>query len=152
MLKVLLIEDEPSYVDAVEVALTREGFELDAAEDGRLGLERFRDPSGHRAARPDAPRSRRHRRVEANQGRVRSSRHRAVRQGPEADVVSALELGADDYLTKPYSLRGSSRIRAAMRRNTAPESEEVVLAVGEAVLDPTRYELRIETETFALPV
>lgn len=153
MLKVLLIEDEPSYVDAVEVALTREGFALDAADDGRSGLARFREN------RPDIVLL--DLMLPGLGGIDVLKRIRAESEVPvivlsakdaEADIVTALELGADDYLTKPYSLRElTARIRAAMRRNVAVESEEVVLSVGEAVLDPTRYELRIESETFALP-
>jgi two-component system response regulator RegX3 len=153
MLRVLLIEDEPSYVDAVEVAVTREGFVLEAAKDGPTGLARFRE------GQPDIvlldlmlpglggidvlKRIRRESEVPVI---VLSAKD------TEADIVTALELGADDYLTKPYSLRELiARIRAAMRRNVAVESEEVVLSVGDAVLDPARYELRIDDETFALP-
>ena len=153
MLKVLLIEDEPSYVDAVEVALTREGFELRSAEDGRVGLARFRE------FRPDIVLL--DLMLPGLGGIDVLKRIRAESEVPvivlsakdaEADVVSALELGADDYVTKPYSLRELvARIRAAMRRNVVVESEEVALAVGEAVLDPTRYELRIDAETFPLP-
>ena len=153
MLKVLLIEDEPSYVDAVEIALTREGFELASAQDGREGLARFRE------TRPDIVLL--DLMLPGLGGIDVLKRIRAESEVPvivlsakdaEADIVTALELGADDYVTKPYSLRELiARIRAAMRRNVAVESEEVVLSVGEAVLDPTRYELRIETETFPLP-
>ena len=153
MLKVLLIEDEPSYVDAVEVSLTTEGFELASAEDGREGLARFRE------TRPDIVLL--DLMLPGLGGIDVLKRIRAESEVPvivlsakdaEADIVTALELGADDYVTKPYSLRELiARIRAAMRRNVAVESEEVVLTVGEAVLDPTRYELRLETETFPLP-
>jgi two-component system, OmpR family, response regulator RegX3 len=153
MLKVLLIEDEPSYVDAVEVALTREGFQLESADEGRDGLERFRE------THPDIVLL--DLMLPGLGGIDVLKRIRAESEVPvivlsakdaEADIVTALELGADDYLTKPYSLRELvARIRAAMRRKVVLESEEVVLSVGAAVLDPTRYELRIEEETFSLP-
>ena len=153
MLTVLLIEDEPSYVDAVEVVHSKEGIEMHSASDGRTGLERFRE------VQPDVllldlmlP---------GLGGLDVLKRVRAESEVPvivlsakdaESDIVTALELGADDYLTKPYSLRELlARIRAALRRNTALESEVEVLTLGATVLDPTRYELRIEDATFALP-
>jgi two-component system response regulator RegX3 len=67
----------------------------------------------------------------------------------EADIVTALELGADDYLTKPYSTRELiARIRANTRRNADPEQD--VLTAGNAVLDPGRYEIRVGDTSFAL--
>jgi two-component system response regulator RegX3 len=70
----------------------------------------------------------------------------------EADVITALELGADDYLTKPYSVRELvARIHAAMRRSTAAPDEPDVIAAGRAVLDEGRYELRLDSTAFELP-
>lgn len=153
MFSVLLIEDEPSYVDAVDVALTKEGLSLQSADDGRVGLERFRD------IRPDVVLL--DLMLPGLSGldvlkRIRSESEVPVivlsAKDGEADIVTALELGADDYLTKPYSLRELvARIRAAIRRSTTIEPEEPVLAMGTAVLDPTRYELRLDGEAFPLP-
>ena len=152
-LSVLLIEDEPAYVEALEVALSREGFRLDSAGDGRLGLELFR------TGRPDLVLLdlmlpgmagldvlRRLRTESAVPVIVLSAKD------GESDIVSALELGADDYLTKPYSLRELvARIRAAVRRTSGADLDDSVVAVGSAVLDPTRYELRLGDIVFALP-
>jgi DNA-binding response OmpR family regulator len=68
----------------------------------------------------------------------------------EADIVTALELGADDYLTKPYSSRELiARIRANTRRYS--EDDDGILVVGDTVLDPSRYEIRIGESEFSLP-
>ncbi len=70
----------------------------------------------------------------------------------ESDVVTALELGADDYLTKPYSIRELvARIHVAVRRSSNAQAEPEVLSVGDAVLDEGRYELRLSDERFELP-
>lgn len=153
MLDVLLIEDEPSYVEAVDVALSREGLTLHAANDGRTGLDRFRE------VRPDVVLL--DLMLPGLSGIDVLKRVRAESEVPvivlsakdgEADIVTALELGADDYLTKPYSLRELvARIRAAVRRNVAAEDQDAVLTYGTAVLDASRYELRVEGTTFALP-
>ena len=152
MLHLLIIEDEPAYIDALEVSLTREGFDLTSAEDGRAGLAAFR------ANRPDLilldlmlP---------GMPGLDVLKRVRAESDVPvivlsakdsESDIVTALELGADDYLTKPYSVRELlARIRVAIRRTAADETE-AVLTVGNAVLDHGRYQLRLESELFDLP-
>ena len=152
MYRVLIVEDEPSYVEALEVTLGKEGFETEAAMDGRSGLAVFSD------VQPDLVlldlmlpemsgldvlrRVREHSDVPVI---VLSAKD------AEADVVTALELGADDYLTKPYSVRELvARIRAAMRRSAGVEDSNV-LSAGIAVLDPGRYQLRLDRETFDLP-
>ncbi len=153
MLSILLVEDEPAYVDALEVALGREGFLLDAVGDGKVGVERFRSTHPDLVlldlmlpglAGLDVLR------------RIRAESSVPVivlsAKDDESDVVTALELGADDYLTKPYSLRELvARIRAAIRRSAGEDRDEAVVAAGSAVLDPARYELRIEDTVFQLP-
>ena len=136
MTRVLIIEDEPSFVDALTVALDREGFEVSAASDGKVGLQAFRrDPvdvvlldlmlpgmSGLDVLRGI-------RDVSAVPVIVVSAKD------AEADIVTALEIGADDYVTKPYSVRELiARVRAASRRATAP-ADDSVRTVGTATLD-----------------
>lgn len=152
MLRVLVIEDETAYVEAIEVALASEGFTLEAATDGRSGLTEFRrDPPDIvilDLMLPEMPGLDVLRRIRA-ESRVPVIVVSA--KDAESDVVTALELGADDYLTKPYSLRELvARIRVAVRRAATEDAAEV-LTVGTAVLDSGRYQLRVDGETFDLP-
>ena len=152
MSRVLIVEDEPSFVEALEVSLGAEGFEVLSAADGRRGVEAFRE------GRPDVvlldlmlP------------GLPGLDVLRAIRResdvpvivvsakDAEADVVAALELGADDYVTKPYSVRELvARIRAAERRSTAPAAAET-LTVGAATLDLGALKLRLPSGDQDLP-
>ncbi len=156
-MRVLIVEDEPAYVDALTVAFEREGFEASAALDGRQAVVSFleRAPdivlldlmlpelSGLDVLR-----------------RIRSESEVPVivlsAKDAESDVVTALELGADDYLTKPYSVRELlARVHAAMRRapgtGATGDEEHRTLTVGNAVLDPDRYQLRLGDLVFDLP-
>lgn len=150
-LRVLVVEDEPSYVEALRVALEREGLAVDAAEDGRTALARFREMGPDvvlldlmlpQLSGLDVLR------------RIRSESPVPVivlsAKDAEADVVAALELGADDYLTKPYSLRELiARINVALRRSQPAgeeEGEDASLVAGTAVLDLARHQLRLGDE------
>ena len=150
MTRVLLIEDEDSVVEAIRVAFEREGLGVESAKDGRQGLERFR------AHRPDLVL------LDLMLPEVGGlDVLRAIRRDSdvpvivvsakdaEADVVTALELGADDYVTKPYSIRELlARVRAATRRRQ-PTGE--IFAVGDAVLDRDEYRMRVGDAVLDLP-
>lgn len=150
MLRVLIVEDEPSYLEALRITLEPEGFQVDTASDGRSGIQVFErnhpDVVLLDLMLPDI----------GGLDVLRTIRKQSEvpvivvsAKSAEADVVTALELGADDYLTKPYSSRELiARIRANTRRGDGPQ--ETVLTVGNAILDRSRYEMRVGGQTFPL--
>jgi two-component system response regulator RegX3 len=118
---VLLVEDEDSFVEALTVGLRREGFEVSVAVDGAEALELFDD------VQPDLVL------LDVMLPKVggidvcRELRSRSsvpiimvTAKGSEIDTVVGLEVGADDYVTKPYRLRELvARMRAVLRRRAA---------------------------------
>ena len=124
MTRVLVVEDEESYSDALAYMLRKEGFEVAIAADGNDALDRVRPQRRrHRAARPDAARASPAPRCAAQIRQTSSVPVIMVSaKDDEVDKVVGLELGADDYVTKPYSPRELvARIRAVLRRGTEPD-------------------------------
>src|SRR5688572_17821312 len=152
---ILIVEDEASYVEALTSALSREGFIVEVARDGIDALTRFD------IARPDLvlldlmlPRLSG---VEVcRQIRTRSSVPviMVTAKTDEIDAVVGLEVGADDYVTKPYRIRELvARIRAALRRGaaTSTPSDDVVV-VGDLLLDAGRHEVKLRDQVVPLPL
>ena len=154
----LLVEDEESFVDALVVGLQREGFQVRVARDGVEALELFDlvqpdlvllDVMLPRLSGVDVCR----------RLRARSSVPiiMVTAKSSEIDTVVGLEIGADDYVAKPYRLRELvARIRAALRRSPADAGVDDdggdVLEVGDVRLDPQRHEVAIRGQRAALPL
>jgi two-component system response regulator RegX3 len=154
---ILVVDDEQSYRDALSVALQREGFLVETAADGPEAIARFD------AARPalvlldvmlpkisgiDVCRELR--------ARSRVPIIMVTARNSEIDAVVGLEVGADDYVTKPFRLRELiARVRAALRRIPASEPDDTqqeVVEVGEVRLDAARHEVAVRGEPVALPL
>jgi two-component system response regulator RegX3 len=150
--RILIIEDEPSFVEALELSLETEGFVVDVAMDGRTGLEHFR------AVRPDVVLLDLMLPGLSGLDVLRAMRRESdvpvvvvSAKDSEADIVTALELGADDYITKPYSVRELvARVRAADRRGKGGVDVEV-LTFGAATLDTGALKLRLADTEHDLP-
>ena len=153
---ILIVEDEPSLAETIRYNLEREGFSTAVAEDGRVALERFR------ADRPDLVLLDLMLPELSGLDVCRTIRSESLvpviivtAKDTEADTVAGLELGADDYVTKPFSMRELiSRVRANLRRARAggPEDEpDEVLRGGPVELDVARHEARVRGEPVGLP-
>lgn len=153
--RILLVEDEEALADSIRYSLEREGYGVSVAADGRRAIEQFR------ATEPDLiildlmlPEM-------SGLDVVRSIRQSSTvpiiivtAKDSEADKVTGLELGADDYVTKPFSVRELvSRVRAHLRRSnmtTAPQTEDV-LAGGPVQMDVGRHEVLVDGDPVPLP-
>jgi DNA-binding response OmpR family regulator len=150
MVQVLVVDDEPMVREVLARYLEREGFEVTTADDGREALDRFEEVA------PDLvlldlmlPRIdgyevfRRMRDVSPVPVIMLTAR------GEETDRLVGLELGADDYITKPFSPREVvARVRAVLRRTNgkAPSAGGGTLAFGDLTIDTGRREVRIGGE------
>ena len=156
---VLVVEDEPSFVEALTIGLTREGFRVISVTDGFEAVQRFDE------VQPDIvlldvmlPRL-------SGIDVCRQLRKRSqvpiimvTAKGAEIDTVVGLEVGADDYITKPYRMREVvARMRAVLRRSPNDSGPRRIsspgsLAVGDVVLDPDEHRVTIDGEDVALPL
>ena len=155
---VLVVDDEASYRDALSVALSAEGFLVETAADGVEALERFE------ACRPSVilldvmlPRISGIDVCRQIRTKSRVPIIMVTARGSEIDAVVGLEVGADDYVSKPFRLRELvARVRAALRRG--PHTEEIVedredmVVVGDVVVDVSRHEVKVRDELVALPL
>ena len=155
---ILVVDDEQSYRDALRVALEREGFRVEVAVDGADALERFD------AVRPglvllDVMLPRISGVDVCRQIRAKSQVPiiMVTARNAEIDAVVGLEVGADDYVTKPFRLRELvARVRAALRRGRPDDSGlddyADVIEVGDVRLDAARHEVEVRGERVALPL
>ena len=158
MTKILIVEDEVSFSEAISFLLGKEGFETDVAENGRIALDLFKkssydlvlldlmipEVSGIEVCRE-----------------IRTSSSVPIimltAKDSEVDKVVGLELGADDYVTKPYSSRELvARIKAVLRRGT-PESSDAnsdssIQVAGRIRMDVDRHQVSVNEILINLPL
>jgi two-component system response regulator RegX3 len=155
MTRVLVVEDEPNLREPLVYLLEKEGYQVLEAEDGNVAIEVFRKQS------PELilldlmlP------------GKSGNEVCRIIRQesqvpiimitakDTEIDKVVGLEIGADDYVTKPYSARELlARMKAVLRRRTeAPVLDTGLLKAGPVVMDLDRHTVSVNGEPIQMPL
>ncbi|HEY2175053.1 MAG TPA: response regulator transcription factor [Mycobacteriales bacterium] len=155
MTRVLVVEDEESFSDALSYMLRREGFEVDVAATGPDALGQF-DRRGADLVLLDLM-------LPGLPGTevCRTLRHRSTvpiimltARDSEVDKVVGLELGADDYVTKPFSSRELvARINAVLRRHGEPEElVSSTIEAGPVRVDVDRHVVTVRGDQVALPL
>ena len=157
---ILVVEDEESFVEALQIGLGREGFRVEVATDGVEAVDRFEavDPDVvlldvmlPRASGIDVCRQ------------IRTTSNVPIimvtAKSSEIDTVVGLEVGADDYVTKPYRIRELvARIRALLRRASmdAPgdldPGTSTSIKVGVVELDPEEHRVSVDGDEVSLPL
>jgi two-component system, OmpR family, response regulator RegX3 len=153
--RILIVEDEESLSDSVRYNLEREGYSVTVARDGRGALEAFRSQSPAlvildlmlpEVSGLDVCRAIR---AESDVPIIM-----VTAKDSEADKVTGLELGADDYVTKPFSVRELvSRVRANLRRTAmrAVATLDDAVGGGTVEMDVARHEVRVQGEVVPFP-
>ena len=156
MTRVLIVEDEVSFSEALEFLLGKEGFQVTTAATGTEALRKF-DQGGIDLVLLDLM-------IPEISGTEVCRQIRAKSRVPiimltakdsEVDKVVGLEIGADDYVTKPYSSRELvARIRAVLRRNSGEgvDNEPGVMTVGSIRMDIDRHQVAVNGIPVSLPL
>ncbi len=157
MTRILVVEDEDSFSEALSYLLGREGFEVGVADTGLKAIEEF-DRHGADLVLLDLMLPGLSGTEVCKQLRTRSNVPiiMLTAKDSEVDKVVGLELGADDYVTKPYSSRELvARIHAVLRRNgdTGFSSDDGhVLVVGPVRMDTERHQVSVNSVTVNFPL
>ena len=144
MKRILIIEDDRDIVELVRYNLANEGFQVNAAFDGTSGLSTLKktppdllllDLMLPRLSGLDICRE-----VRRDDSLNRLPILMLTARGEEADRVVGLEMGADDYVTKPFSPRELlARVKALLRRAEPPSDSPRTIEVGKLAIDPASY-------------
>ena len=152
MTKILLVEDEEKLARFVELELTHEGYQVDKAFDGRKGLE-MAEGGGYDLMLLDIMLPELNG-LEVLRRLRRSSQLPVIMltaRDAVMDKVTGLDMGADDYVTKPFSIEELlARIRAALRKQSAQKQDSGLLSCGGLTVDVSRHRVTREGKEIEL--
>jgi DNA-binding response OmpR family regulator len=142
---ILVADDEKNIISLIKLYLTKEGFRVETAADGQQALDQVRRVQPDLAIldvmmpQLDGWEVVRRLRAESQLPVIMLTARR-----DDVDKIVGLELGADDYVTKPFNPRELvARVRAVLRRAQGPATPDVLLEVGDVQIDPARREVRV---------
>jgi two-component system phosphate regulon response regulator PhoB len=152
---ILVIDDEADLVELLRYNLQREGFEVICASDGKVGLQSARH---HRpdlivldVMMPNIDGLEVCRALRADERCANVPIIMLTAKAAEADRIVGLELGADDYVTKPFSPRELvARVKAVLRRTGVPREPSKVIRVSGLTIDLERHEVRFDDKAVSL--
>ena len=156
MIKILIVEDEDSVLDPLELLLSKEGFSIETARNGREGLDKFWKVSPDLVLLdimlPEVSGTEVCRQIRAKSNVPIIM---LTAKDTEVDKVVGLELGADDYIVKPYSKAELvARIKAVLRRGLSEHTsaDGGVITAGPVTIDVDRHAVSIGGENISLPL
>jgi two-component system phosphate regulon response regulator PhoB len=146
--RILVVDDEEDLLELVNYNLSREGFRVECVATGEAALAAARknlpDLIVLDLLLPSVDGLEICRRLKADEKTKHIPIIMLTAKSEESDMVTGLELGADDYMTKPFSPRVLlARVRAILRRKAKQASDDVVIQIRELVIHPGRHEVLI---------
>ncbi len=147
--RILVVDDERDLVDLISMNLQRHGYEVFTANDGKMGLELARKQgpdlilldlmmpglTGQEVAT----------RLKGDPQTATLPILMLTARGEETDIIVGLSLGADDYVTKPFSMKVlMARVAAVLRRKVGVDSAQQMISNGPMIIDPARHEITLE--------
>jgi len=153
--RILVVDDEPDLLELVRVNLRQAGFQVETAATGREALDLLRrsppDLLLLDLMLPDISGTDICRQVRADPERADVPIIMLTARADEIDRVVGLELGADDYVTKPFNPRELvARVKAILRRTRRAVRTEVPIHVGDVTIDPARHKVTISGQPVEL--
>lgn len=153
--KVLVVEDDPDILELIRLHLAKEGFEVVCCQNGQQAIERIGATRPDLVVLdlmlPDLDGLDICRQVRADPALRSIQILILTAKNEETDIVSGLEVGADDYLTKPFSPKVLvARVKNLLRRRSRQEGNQRLIRIGALVIDPDTREVTVNGRPVSL--